>query len=55
MLEVTVRPARSMSVTSPSTTRAFSWRRNTSRVAGAISPSDRMPVATWYSSGWNRW
>ena len=24
-------------------------------MAGAISPSDRMPVATWYSSGWNRW
>src|SRR3954470_22973345 len=25
------------------------------RVGGAISPSEMMPVATWYSSGWNRW
>ena len=24
------------------------------RVAGAISPSEMMPVATWYSSGWKR-
>jgi len=24
-------------------------------VGGAISPSEMMPVATWYSSGWNRW
>ena len=53
--EVTVRAARSIAVTSPSTTRAFFCRRSTSRVAGAISPSDRIPVATWYSSGWNRW
>ncbi len=54
-LEVTVRASRSMSVTSPRITRAFSWPASTSRVGGAISPSDRMPVATWYSSGWNRW
>src|SRR3954447_17156430 len=55
MVEVTVRAARSMSVTSPSTTRVFSWRRRISRVAAAISPSERMPVATWVSSGWDRW
>ena len=47
MWDVTVRAARSMSVTSPSTTRVFSCRRRISRVAGAISPSERMPVATW--------
>src|SRR3954467_7193237 len=44
-----------MFVTSPSTTRVFSCRLRISRVAGAISPSERIPVATWYSSGWNRW
>ena len=45
--EVTVWAARSMSVTSPSSTRAFFCRARTSRVGGAISPSERMPVATW--------
>ena len=39
--------SRSTWVTVPSTTRAFFWRASTSRVLGAISPSDRMPVATW--------
>ena len=24
-------------------------------MAGAIWPSERMPVATWYSRGWKRW
>ena len=33
----------------------FRWRRSTLRIGGAIWPSDRIPVATWYSSGWNRW
>ena len=46
-LEVTVRAARSMSLTWPRITRAFFWPESTSRVGGAISPSDRMPVATW--------
>ena len=45
--EVTVRAARSTWVTVPSTTRAFFCRASTSRVLGAISPSERMPVATW--------
>ena len=45
--EVTVRASRSMWVTVPSTTRTFFWRASTSRVLGAISPSERMPVATW--------
>src|SRR5262245_23028425 len=44
-----------MPVTSPRITFAFFCRASTSRVGGAISPSDRIPVATWYSSGWNRW
>ena len=45
--EVTVLASRSMSVTSPRMTRAFFWLASTSRVGGAISPSERMPVATW--------
>ena len=45
--EVTVRASRSMSVTSPRSTWAFCWRLRISRVDGAISPWDRMPVATW--------
>ncbi len=45
--DVTVRASRSMSVTSPSRTVAFFWRLSTSRVAGAMSPIDRIPVATW--------
>ena len=45
--EVTVRDARSMAVTSPSSTRALRCPARTSRVDGAISPSLRMPVATW--------
>src|SRR4051812_17110803 len=44
-----------MPVTVPRRTSTLSWRRSTSRIGGAISPWDRMPVATWYSSGWNRW
>ena len=32
-----------------------SWKRRTCRSEGAISPSETMPVATWYSIGWNRW
>ena len=46
---------RSKAVTSPISTSMFLWFRKTSRVAGAIAPPDRMPVATWYRSGWNRW
>ena len=45
--EVTVRASRSMSTTSPRITRALCWPERISRVGGAISPSDRMPVATW--------
>ncbi len=45
--EVTERDSRSMPVTVPRTTLAFFWRASTSRVLGAISPSERMPVATW--------
>ena len=45
--EVTVRPSRSIAVTSPSSTVAFCCLARTSRVGGAISPSERMPVATW--------
>ena len=33
--------------TSPSSTWAFFCLRRISRVVGAISPSERMPVATW--------
>ena len=47
--------ARSMWVTSPSSTWAFFCLRRIIRVGGAISPEEMMPVATWYSSGWNRW
>ena len=46
--EVTVRAAMSMSVTSPRIVVALRCLRAAiSRVAGAISPSERMPVATW--------
>ena len=50
------RRSRSKPVTSTSSTRTLSapaagcWRSG-----GAIWPGDRMPVATWYSSGWKRW
>ena len=44
---VTVLSARSMCVTSPSTTRAFFWEASTSRVEGAMDPGLRIPVATW--------
>ena len=44
-----------MWVTSPSSTCAFFCLRRIIRVGGAISPEEMMPVATWYSSGWNRW
>jgi hypothetical protein len=53
--ETTVRESRSMSVTFPSSTRALRCDAKISRVDGAISPSLRIPVATWYSSGWKRW
>src|SRR5689334_1320399 len=36
-------------------TRALRCRLRISRVAGATSPGDRIPVATWYSRGWKRW
>ena len=29
--------------------------RRIERSGWAMSPGDRAPVATWYSSGWNRW
>ena len=44
-----------MCVTLPSSTWALRCLRSTTRVGGAISPSEMMPVATWYSNGWNRW
>ena len=47
MQDVTVRAATSIVSTVPCTTRALGWRRRMSRVGGAISPSDRIPVATW--------
>src|SRR3982751_5413488 len=53
--EVTVRASRSIRRTSPRITRTLRWRLRISRVEGATSPAERMPVATWYSSGWNRW
>ena len=42
----TTRACRSKPVTSASTTAAFPWYRRTCRSDGAISPSERMPVAT---------
>ena len=45
--EVTVFAAMSMSVTSPRIVVMLRCLRTISRVAGAISPSERMPVATW--------
>ena len=30
------------------------WRR-IHRMGDAMSPGDSVAVATWYSSGWNRW
>ena len=48
-------PPRSMCVTSPSNTWTLRCLRRTTRVGGAMSPSETMPVATWYSNGWNRW
>ncbi|OBG81572.1 hypothetical protein A5701_10270 [Mycobacterium sp. E3305] len=53
--DVTVLAVRSMALTSPHSTRTFFCLRRISRVVGATSPSDRMPVATWYSNGWKRW
>ena len=46
---------RSMLCTSPRSTVAFRWWRRMSRIGGAMSPSARIPVAIWYSSGWKRW
>ena len=43
-----------MCVTLPNSTCAFFCLRRMIRVGGAISPDEMMPVATWYSSGWNR-
>ncbi len=37
----------SMAMTSPNTTLAFRWSRSTSRNGGAMSPSDKIPVASW--------
>jgi hypothetical protein len=45
----------SIPVTSPVSTRTLACRLRMSRATGAMDPSDKMPVATWYSSGWNRW
>ncbi len=47
LTEVTVRASRSSSVTRPSNTVALGCLFSTSRVAGATSPSDNTPVATW--------
>ena len=33
----------------------FRCLRRIERSGWAISPGDRAPVATWYSSGWKRW
>ena len=41
--------------TSASSTFTFWCLRSTWRNGGAIWPGERMPVATWYSSGWKRW
>src|ERR1700751_1243699 len=46
-------PAGSIGVTLPSSTWTLRWLRSTTRVGGAISPSEMIPVATWYSNGWN--
>ena len=53
--EVTVLAATSIVSTSPSRTVTLRCRLRISRVDGATSPDERMPVATWYSSGWKRW
>ena len=45
--EVTVFAVRSIPVTSPSSTVALRCLLRISRVEGAMSPSDRIPVATW--------
>ena len=37
----------SIRVTVPSSDLTLPCRLSTSRIGGAISPSDRMPVATW--------
>jgi len=44
--DVTVFAVRSIPITSPSKTRMFFWSRRTSRVVAAMSPSDKIPVAT---------
>src|SRR5215468_6641298 len=44
-----------MPVTSARTNSTFRFLRRMPRNGAAIFPSDRMPVAHWYSSGWNRW
>jgi hypothetical protein len=31
------------------------WLFSTLRSGAAILPSDKIPVAHWYSSGWNTW
>ena len=51
----TTRRSRSMSCTSASNARALACFSMMARIAGAISPGGRIPAATWYSSGWNRW
>ena len=44
--DVTVFAVRSISLTSPHSTRTFFCLRRISRVVGAMSPSDKIPVAT---------
>src|SRR5215469_150385 len=44
-----------MPVTSASTHSTFRCLRISSRSGEVIFPSDKIPVAHWNSSGWNRW
>src|SRR5262249_19694920 len=44
-----------MPVTSARTNATFRFLRKMARNGAAIFPSDRIPVAHWYSKGWNRW
>ena len=40
---------------SASSTCTFFCARRIQRIGDAMSPGDSAAVATWYSSGWNRW
>ena len=44
-----------MPVTSPSKVVTLACLRNRWRTGAAIADADSPAVATWYSSGWNRW